>query len=111
MIMRRRPLLRAAAVGGTAYAVGRSNARRQAEQQYQDQDQDARLAALEAQQQQQAYAPPPPQQQQAYIPQQAPASGEPSIADQLNQLIELHNNGHLTDAEFAAAKASVLGKA
>jgi hypothetical protein len=110
MIMRRRPLLRAAAVGGTAYAVGRSNARRQAEQQYMDQDQDARLAALEAQQQQQAYAP-PPQQQQAYIPQQAPATGEPSIADQLNQLIELHNAGHLTDDEFAAAKASVLGKA
>jgi hypothetical protein len=107
--MRRRPLLRAAAVGGTAYAVGRHNARRQAEQEYMDQDQDARLAALEQQQQQAAYAPPP--QQQAYVPQQAPAASEPSIADQLNQLIELHKSGHLTDEEFAAAKASVLGKA
>jgi len=50
--------------------------------------------------------PPPGYGQPAADP--GPAAG-PSIADQLNQLVELHNQGALTDEEFAAAKASVLG--
>jgi len=146
MFARRRPLLRAAAVGGTAYVAGRHMANKQAEQQYTDEDQEARLSALE---QQQAagygqppppgygqppppgygqppppgYGPPPPGYGQPPPPgygppppgygQPPPAEPEPaagsSIADQLNQLVELHKQGALTDEEFATAKASVLG--
>jgi hypothetical protein len=31
------------------------------------------------------------------------------MLDQLNQLAELHQSGTLTDAEFSAAKAKLLG--
>ena len=31
------------------------------------------------------------------------------MADQLNQLADLHNQGVLSDEEFAAAKAKLLG--
>jgi hypothetical protein len=122
MFMRRRPLLRAAAVGGAAYVAGKHVARNQADQRYQDEDQDARINALE---QQQApgygqppppgYGPPPPGYGQPPTPgygqppaEPGPAAG-PTRADQLNQLAELHNQGALTDEEFAAAKAGVLG--
>jgi ABC-type multidrug transport system fused ATPase/permease subunit len=44
---------------------------------------------------------------QAYIRQVA-ASGT-SDADQLDKLAALHNDGKLSDAEYAAAKAKVLG--
>ena len=114
MIRRRRPLLRAAAVGGTAYAVGRSSGRRREEAAQAEADQDQRIADLEQQQyQQQQYQQPPPQQyqQQQYQqppPQQAAPAG-PSMLDQLNQLTELHQQGALSDAEFAAAKAKLLG--
>jgi len=66
MFRRRRPLLRAAAVGGTAYVAGRHMANKQAEQQYTDEDQEARLSALEQQQasgygqQPPGYGQPPP---------------------------------------------------
>lgn len=100
MIRRRRPLLRAAAVGGTAYAVGRSSGRRMEEAAQAEADQNQRIADLEQQQYQQPPPPPPPQA--------APAQG-PSMLDQLNQLNELHQQGALNDAEFAAAKAKLLG--
>ena len=101
MIRRRRPLLRAAAVGGTAYAVGRHSGRQREEAAQAEADQNQRLADLEQQQyQQQQYQQPPPQQA-------APAG--PSMLDQLNQLTELHTQGALTDEEFAAAKAKLLG--
>ena len=96
MIRRRRPLLRAAAVGGTAYAVGRHSGRQREEAAQAEADQNQRLADLEQQQYQQ----PPPQQA-------APAG--PSMLDQLNQLTELHQQGALSDEEFAAAKAKLLG--
>jgi len=99
MFMRRRPLLRAAAVGGGAYLAGKHVARRQEQQSYQDADQDARLSDLEQQQ-----APP----QQAPPPAAAPAQSSPMI-DQLNQLAALHQQGVLTDDEFAAAKAKLIG--
>jgi hypothetical protein len=138
MFMRRRPLLRAAAVGGAAYVAGKHVARNQADQQYQDEDQNARINTLE---QQQApgygqppppgygppppapgygppppgygqpppgYGPPPPGYGQSPPAEPGPPAG-PSIADQLNQLTELHNQGALTDEEFTAAKAGVLG--
>jgi hypothetical protein len=109
MLRRRRPLLRAAAVGGTAYAVGRHSGRQREEAAQAEADQNQRLSDLEQQQyQQQQYQQPPPQQYQQPPPQQAAPAG-PSMLDQLNQLTELHQQGALTDEEFAAAKAKLLG--
>jgi hypothetical protein len=105
MMRRRRPLMRAAVIGGGAYAVGRHNANRNAEQAQAEAEQNAQINDL---QQQQAAAPPPPQQ--AYAPppaEPAPAAG-PSLLDQLNQLDALHQSGALTDNEFTAAKAKLL---
>ena len=117
-MFRRRPLMRAAVVGGGAYMAGKHVARKQeAEAQYAA-DQDARISNLEQQQYQQ---PPPDQYQQAPQdqyqqapppqappPAAAPAASSPMI-DQLNQLAALHQQGVLTDDEFAAAKAKLIG--
>ena len=94
-MFRRRPLMRAAVVGGGAYMAGKSVARRQEAAAQAEADQDARISDLE---QQQAYQQPPP----------APAASSAMI-DQLNQLSELHQRGVLTDDEFAAAKAKLFG--
>jgi hypothetical protein len=102
MMRRRRPLLRAAAVGGGAYMVGKHNANRQAEQEQYAQEQDDRISNLEAQQAQPASAPPP-------APAPAPAAAPSPMIDQLNQLAALHQQGVLSDEEFAAAKAKLLG--
>lgn len=96
MFMRRRPLLRAAAVGGTAYVAGRHMANKSAAQTQQEEEQNERIGDLE----QQAPAP--------AAPAAAPAAG-PSLLDQLNQLDALHQQGALTDNEFTAAKAKLLG--
>jgi hypothetical protein len=98
--------MRAAVVGGGAYMAGKSRARNQAEQSQYQADQDARISDLE--QQQAAQQPPQPQSQQP-PPQQAPppAASSPMI-DQLNQLAALHQQGVLTDDEFAAAKAKLF---
>ena len=98
MFRRRRPLLRAAAVGGGAYVAGKRVAQRQAGQESQDAEQDGRISDLE---QQQGTAPP------AAAPAAEPAGGS-SMADQLGQLADLHKQGILTDDEFAAAKAKLL---
>jgi Short C-terminal domain len=104
-MFRRRPLLRAAAIGGGAYMAGKHVARGQEERAQYDADQDARISNLEQQQQpaQPQYQQPPPQ-----APAAAPAASSPMI-DQLNQLAELHQRGVLTDDEFAAAKAKLFG--
>ena len=102
-MLRRRPLLRAAAVGGGAYAAGRHMANKSAEQSQQEAEQNERLANLE---QQQAPAEPAPAPAQVAAPEAAPAS---SMIEQLNQLAALHQQGALTDAEFSAAKAQLLG--
>jgi hypothetical protein len=86
---RRRPLLRAAVIGGGAYAVGRSSANRSAEQAQQDSSQQ------------------PPQVPQQAPPPAAQPAGD-SMLDQLNKLTALHGQGALTDAEFSAAKAKLL---
>ena len=75
MFARRRPLLRAAVVGGGAYVMGKKSANREAEES----------------------AP------------QAAASAEPSMSDQLTQISRLHQEGALSDEEFAAAKSRLLG--
>jgi len=109
-MFRRRPLMRAAVVGGGAYMAGKSVANRQADQAAQEDEQNARLDAMEQQQayQQQSYQQPPPQYQQPPAPAPAPAASSPMI-DQLNQLADLHQQGVLTDEEFAAAKAKLFG--
>jgi Short C-terminal domain len=77
---RRRTMLVA---GGAAYAAGRAG--RGGQDDYAD-EQDV------------PPAPPPP----------APTAAE-SEADEIQNLVELHASGALTDEEFAAAKAKALG--
>ena len=105
MIRRRRPLLRAAAVGGGAYIAGKHVANKQAEAQAAEDEQNARLDSVE-QQQQGGYGSYPPQG--APPPPAEPAAG-PSMTDQLTQLADLHKQGILSDDEFTAAKAKMLG--
>jgi membrane protease subunit (stomatin/prohibitin family) len=92
-MMRRRPLLGAAVVGGVAYHAGKK--RNQAAQQ--EADQNAQIADLQAQQQQ---APPP----QAAP---APAAEEDPMA-KLTQLKSLLDQGVLTQAEFDFQKTKIL---
>ena len=82
---------RTAVVAGTATAVSGRVQRRQA----------ARWAEEDAQQYQQEA---PQYAQQAQPPQ---AEEEPTA--KLQELAQLHNQGVLTDEEFAAAKAKILG--
>jgi Short C-terminal domain len=96
MMRRRRPLLRAAVVGGGAYVAGKSAANRSADRA----DQEARISNLEATQQQ---APPVPE------PRSGQASGDSDVLGQLTKLVEMHERGALTDEEFSAAKARLLG--
>jgi hypothetical protein len=84
--------------------AGKSRARRQDEQAQQDAYQDQRIGDLE---QQQSYQQPPPPQQQAPPPAAAPSQSS-AMLDQLNQLAALHQQGVLTDEEFAAAKAKLF---
>lgn len=79
---------RTAVVAGTATAVSGRVQRRQA----------ARWEQEDAEQ----YA------QQA-PPQQAPPQAEDEASAQLQNLAQLHSQGVLTDEEFAAAKAKILG--
>ncbi len=102
MFVRRRPLLRAAVVGGGAYMAGKSVARHQEEQARLEEEQNARIGDLE----QQATHQQPPYRQAPPAP--TPAAAPPMI-DQLSQLAELHQQGVLTDEEFAAAKAKLFG--
>jgi hypothetical protein len=92
--------------------AGKHVARGQEETAQREADQEQRISDLESQQYQQA---PPDQYQQAPQYQQppppppaAPAASSPMI-DQLNQLAALHQQGVLTDDEFAAAKAKLFG--
>jgi hypothetical protein len=73
-------------VGGAAYAYGRNRGRDQGRDEgYQDA----------------AYDEPPPAA--------APAPAETIDYDELGKLGKLHADGTLTDEEFAAAKAKILG--
>jgi len=89
-MLRRRPIARAAvrttAVVGTAAIVGGHMANKQ---------------AAAAQQQ----APPP----EAPAPAPAPAAAAPDPIEQLTQLAALKDSGALTQEEFDAQKAKILG--
>ena len=109
MFMRRRPLLRAAVIGGGAYVAGKKSAQRSAEQAQEQQQtqQNERIASLEHQQ---AHDKGGGQAGQGDQARQAPAAvPKPSMLDQLNQLNQLHKQGALSDSEFTAAKAKLLG--
>jgi hypothetical protein len=89
-------------VGGAAYHAGKRNM----ENQQREDDQQARIADLEAQVQQQQYAQaaPPPA---APPPAEAPAGGD-DIAAKLTQLKGLMDQGVLSPEEFASAKSKLL---
>ena len=98
MFRRRRPLMRAAVVGGGAYVAGRSMGRAAEQRNQAEDDQNQRIGDLEQQQ-----APPATDQS---APPDAPATSP--MVDQLNQLAALHQQGVLTDDEFSAAKAKLF---
>jgi Short C-terminal domain len=85
-----RGVARTAVVAGTATAVSNRVSRRQSE----------RWAAQEA--------PPPPQAAPPPAP-AAPAPAAESTIDQLKELGELKSQGVITEEEFAAQKAKLLG--
>ncbi len=107
MFVRRRPLMRAAVVGGGAYVAGRSMGRAAEQRGQAEDEQNQRIADLEQQQQQ---APPAAYEQAPpAAAQQAPAAAAPSpMIDQLNELAALHQQGILSDDEFTAAKAKLF---
>lgn len=89
-----RGVARTAVVAGTATAVSGRVQRRQAERYA---DRDAQIAA---------------ERDQAYdeqVPQQAAAPSEDDRMTQLQKAADLQSQGVLTDAEFAAEKAKILG--
>ena len=98
MFRRRRPLLGAAMVGGASYLGARAGQRAamsEADQQAMEYDQSARIAQLEQQQQMQ----------------QAPAApAQSDLAARLTELKTLHDQGVLTDDEFAAAKQKLINE-
>jgi hypothetical protein len=105
MGMRRRPLARAAVVGGVAYHAGKKGAQNRAAEEAQNQQ----IADLQAQQEQEQYAPPPPQY--APPPPAAPAAGGEDMVAQLENLKKLLDEGILTQAEFDMQKQKLLAGA
>ena len=89
---------RTAAIAGTASAVSGRVHRRQ-QQKWAQQDLEAQQQADFAAQQAAAAAPPPP----------AAAPAGDDVIGKLKELASLHESGILDDAEFAAAKAKLLG--
>ena len=87
-----RGVARTAAIAGTATAVSNRVSRRQ-------------YSRWAQQDTQQSYADPAPVQQQA-----APSASSEDRVSQLKQLGELKAQGILTDQEFAAEKARILGQ-
>ncbi|HWL98336.1 MAG TPA: SHOCT domain-containing protein [Nocardioidaceae bacterium] len=97
-----RGVARTAVVAGTATAVSGRVQRRQAER---FAGRDAQIAADRQQAYEQQAAPPPP----VAPPQAAPAGGMSDTIAQLKDLADLKAQGILTEEEFAAQKAKILG--
>src|SRR5262245_7549643 len=95
-----RGMARTAVVAGTATAVSNRVSRRQASPWAAQDMQQQGYAEPSYQQQQYAEPPPPPQQA-------APA--EDDLTAQLQRLGDLHQQGILSDEEFAAAKSRLIG--
>jgi len=103
-----RTMARTAVVAGTASAVAGNVHHRQQQrwdaqqqEQYAQQQTEADAAAY-----QQQLAAQQAQQAQAAV---AGATGGNDLTAQINQLAQLHQSGILSDEEFAAAKAKLLG--
>jgi len=79
---RRRPLVRAAAVGGAGYAIGKRRARGEAEDQYADEQVDEPVDA---------------------------GGLDETAMNELEKLAELKDKGILTQQEFDEQKAKILG--
>jgi len=94
-----RGVARTAVVAGTATAVSGRVQRRQAEK---FAGRDAGIAAQREAAYEEQTAPPPPQ-----APPAAPPAADP--IQQLKELAELKTQGILTEEEFAAQKAKILG--
>jgi hypothetical protein len=90
-----RAMGRTAVVAGTATAVSNRVSRRQAR----------RWSAQEAE----AYPPQEPYPPQQYAAPAPPPNGGADPIEQLKKLAELKNQGILTEEEFAAQKAKILG--
>jgi len=121
-----RGIARTAAIAGTATAVSNRVSRRQANR-WAAKDQQAQEEQYQEEPPQQQYAQQPPPQyaqpqyaqpqyapapQYAAPPAEAPAAAPLSTDDMLEQLKklgELKEAGVLTDAEFQASKAKILG--
>jgi membrane protease subunit (stomatin/prohibitin family) len=97
---RRRPLMRAAMVGGAGYAAGKRRQRSQ----YREDDQEQRLESLEQQQ----YAQQQPAAPAAPAPAAPAAAGGTDVVARLTELKGLLDAGVLSQEEFEAAKAKVL---
>jgi hypothetical protein len=102
-----RTMGRTAVVAGTASAVAGGVSRRQTKKFNEGQQEDANA-------QQSAYDQGLADSQAAAAPAPAPVAAAPVAAApdpiaQLTQLGQLHEQGVLTDAEFAAQKAKILG--
>ena len=98
-------MARTAVVAGTATAVSNRVSRRQANRWAAKDQQEYEAQAYE---QQQAQAP-QPQQVYAAPPPQPAASSQDDMITQLQKLGELKAAGVLTEQEFAAQKAKILG--
>jgi len=91
LMRRRRPIMRAAMVGGVAYHAGKKVQEGRAEDAYRDEE----IAQLQSQQS----APAPP----------AAGGMTDDTIEALGKLGQLHEQGVLTDAEFDAQKQKLLG--
>jgi hypothetical protein len=95
-------MARTAVIAGTATATSNAVSRRQQSRAQQQAD----AAAYQEQQ----YAPPPQQQYAAPPPAAAaPAAGGDDLVAKIQELAQLHQQGILSDDEFAAAKQKLLG--
>jgi len=104
-----RGVARTAVIAGTATHVSNNVSRRQANR-WAEKDQQAQANAYAQQQYQQAQYAPPPQQYAAPAPAAAPAAApSPDLVGEISKLADLKAAGALTDAEFEAAKAKLLG--
>jgi hypothetical protein len=94
MFRRRRPVARLAAGAATAGIAYRAGRRRSEQDAYNQQAAEAYSASQQVPPP--VYTAPPP----------ASTGGE---VDELARLAQMHESGALTDAEFSAAKAQILG--